>query len=65
MLKQSIESTVSPNQSTILPDDHLSQIEQWLLEDEKEEHILKKKLNNLMMKVKRTVDSKTPRYDLH
>jgi len=44
MLKQSIESTVSPNQSTILPDDHLSQIEQWLLEDEKEEHILKKEI---------------------
>ena len=65
MLKQSIESTVSPNQSTLLPDDHLSQIEQWLLEDEKEEHILKKKLNNLMMTFKRTVDSKTSGYDLH
>jgi len=66
MLKQSFESTVSPNQSTLLPDEHLKQIENWLLEKEKqEEHILNRKLSRLMMTFKRTVDSITPESNLH
>ena len=66
MLEQSFASTVSPNQSTLLPDDHLKQIENWLLEKEKqEEHILKRKLSKLMMTFKRTIDLKTPESNLH
>lgn len=66
MLKQSIELPFLSNQSSRLPDDHLNQIEKWLLEKEnQEEHILKRKLNKLMMTVKRTIDSKTPESNLH